>query len=113
MIARMYSNENFPLPVVEALRLLGHDVLTTRDTGQANEGIPDDDVLNFATLDGRAVLTHNRKDFIKLHRTKPDHAGIIVCTQNPDFAALANKIHAHLHGLARLDRLLLRVNRGS
>jgi hypothetical protein len=29
MTARLYSNENFPLPVVEALRMRGHDVLTT------------------------------------------------------------------------------------
>jgi hypothetical protein len=28
MIARLYSNENFPLPVVEALRGFGHDVLS-------------------------------------------------------------------------------------
>jgi hypothetical protein len=33
MTARLYSNENFPLPAVEALRQLGHDVLTTRDVG--------------------------------------------------------------------------------
>ena len=26
-MARLYSNENFPLPVVEILRSLGHDVL--------------------------------------------------------------------------------------
>ena len=29
MIARLYANENFPLPVVFALRELGHDVLTS------------------------------------------------------------------------------------
>lgn len=28
-MARLYSNENFPLPVVVALRALGHDVVTT------------------------------------------------------------------------------------
>jgi hypothetical protein len=27
-MARLYSNENFPLPVVEELLRLGHDVLT-------------------------------------------------------------------------------------
>lgn len=33
-MARLYSNENFPLPVVEALRALGHEVQTTRDVGK-------------------------------------------------------------------------------
>lgn len=28
-MARLYANENFPLPAVEELRRLGHDVLTT------------------------------------------------------------------------------------
>jgi hypothetical protein len=31
MTARLYSNENFPLRAVEALRRLGHDVRTTSD----------------------------------------------------------------------------------
>ena len=31
-MARLYANENFPLPVVNELRRLGHDVLTTQDT---------------------------------------------------------------------------------
>ena len=34
---RLYSNENFPFPVVEELRRLGYDVLTTQDTGQAGQ----------------------------------------------------------------------------
>jgi len=113
MIARLYSNENFPLPVVEELRRLGHDVLTTRDAGKSNEGIPDDEVLRFATESGRAVITHNRQDFIRLHRQSPDHAGIIVWTDNPDFHALATKVHAQLEALASLQGQLVRVNRGA
>ena len=46
---RTYSNENFPLPVVSAIRALGHDVLTSNDADKANEAIPDDEVLRFAT----------------------------------------------------------------
>lgn len=113
MMARLYSNENFPLPVVEALRALGHDVLTTRDAGKSNEGIPDDEVLRFAVGTGRAVITHNRQDFIRLHRLHPDHEGIIVCTDNPDFPALATKVHAELQQKASLKGELVRGNRGS
>mgnify|MGYP000876466460 FL=1 len=113
MTARLYSNENFPLPVVEALRLRGHDVLTTKDAGKSNEAIPDDELLDFACQQGPAVLTHNRKDFIRLHRARPDHAGIIVCTDNPDFADLAEKIHTQVESLSELNGLLVRVNRGN
>lgn len=112
MIARLYSNENFPLQVVEALRMKGHDVLTTRDAGKANEGIPDEEVLAFAIAEKRAVLTHNRQDFIRLHRLNPEHEGIIVCTDNPDFPALAAKVHEQLQAVESLEGLLIRVNRG-
>ena len=112
MIARLYSNENFPLPVVIALRELGHDVLTTRDAGKANDAIPDDEVLRFAIGNGRAVLTHNRQDFMRLHRQSPDHEGILVCTDNPDFPALAAKVHARPQAMESLTGQLVRINRG-
>ena len=63
-MARLYSNENFPLPVVEELRGLGHDVMTTQETGQAGRALPDETVLAFAHDEGRALLTLNRKHFI-------------------------------------------------
>lgn len=113
MTARLYSNENFPLPVVNALREFGHDVLTTRDAGKANEAIPDEAVLQFAIETGRAVITHNRQDFIRLHRQQPEHEGIIVCTGNPDFVALAAKVHAQLQAMGSLKGQLVRINRGT
>lgn len=64
-MAQLYSNENFPLPVVEHLRSLRHDVLTTLDAGKANQAVPDAEVLNFARSQNRAVLTLNRRHFIK------------------------------------------------
>jgi hypothetical protein len=67
-MARLYSNENFPLAVVQRLRALGHDVLTTQDAGRANQALPDSDVLAFATGENRAVITLNRLHFIRLHR---------------------------------------------
>lgn len=48
-MAQLYSNENFPLPVVEELRRLGHDVLTTHEAGEAGKSVPDEQVLAFAT----------------------------------------------------------------
>ena len=40
-MARLYSNENFPLPAVEKLRAPGHDVLTIQETGKADQAMPD------------------------------------------------------------------------
>jgi hypothetical protein len=112
-MARFYSNENFPLPVVEKLRALGHDVLTIQDTGRADQAMADDKVLEFATAENRAVLTLNRRHFIGLHRASPAHAGIIVCTVDPDFAGQAERIHQTIGGKSSLNGQLIRVNRPS
>ncbi len=85
-MAQPYANENFPLPVVEELRQLGHDVLTTQKAGEAGKSVPDEQVLAFAIAEGRALLTLNRKHFIYLHNANAEHAGIIACTFDLDFA---------------------------
>jgi len=71
-MARFYTDEQFPFPVVELLRSLGHDVLTVQEAGNADQGIPDDEVLAFAISQERSILTINRDDFIRLHRRNPD-----------------------------------------
>ncbi len=110
-MARFYSNENFPLPVVERLRSLGHDVLTVQETGKADQALPDHEVLVFATRENRTVLTLNRLHFIRLHRQQPNHAGIIVCTFDPDFPGQGDRIHKAISNRTSLAGELLRVNR--
>jgi hypothetical protein len=110
-VARLYSNENFPLPVVKELRRLGHDLLTIQETGHASSSFPDDEVLAFAIKERRAVLTLNRKHFIRLHGQVPDHAGIIICTADSDFVGQAARIHSALVATTELNSKLLRINR--
>ena len=110
-MARFYANENFPLPVVEELRRLGHDVLTTQDTGRAGQSVPDDEVLAFAVSQTRAVITLNRQDYVELHRQDHDHSGIIVCTFDRDFIGQAQRIHAAMKSVPEPAGKLIRVNR--
>ena len=111
-MARLYANENFPLDVVGHLRALGHDVLTTHDTGKSNLRIADEAVLRIASDSDRAVITLKRKDFIRLHRDVPTHRGIIVCTENRDYAAFARRIDDGITQAGELSNLLIRVVRG-
>jgi hypothetical protein len=110
-VAAFYADENFPLSVVEALRGMGHDVLTVLEAGQANQRIPDAAVLDFATRSGRALLTLNRWDFIRLHERSTAHAGIVTCTQDPDAERQAAAIDAAVRGRPAPQGALIRVNR--
>jgi hypothetical protein len=107
----LYANENFPRSVVMALRAFGYDVLTTAEAGNAGQAIPDEAVLRFAIQSSRAVITLNRRDFIRLHVAVPSHAGIIVCTQDPDVVGQARRVHEALSAAGTLTGQLLRVNR--
>lgn len=62
-MAQIYANENFPLPVVEELRRLGHDIVTTYESGRAGIAVPDEAVLAFSVAEKRILLTINRKHF--------------------------------------------------
>lgn len=111
-MARFYSNENIALQVVVELRRLGHDVLTSLDAGRANFAVPDSAVLAFATAEGRLVLTRNRRHFLQLHRSRSEsHAGIVLCTFDPDFEGQAQRIHAAVSVWPGLQDQLIRVNR--
>ncbi len=110
-MARLYADEQFPRPVVEYLRRLGHDVLTVQAAG--NSGKPDLEVLSFAIADQRAVLTQNRRDFVKLHQSHPDHAGMVICSDDQNFTQLAERIHVAIAAENSLQGKLIRVVRPS
>jgi hypothetical protein len=110
-MAKLYGDENFPRPVVDERRRLGHDVVTLQETGKGELGVSDEAILAFAIAEERAVLTINRKHFIRLHRLQPEHAGIIVCTFDPNFVGQARRIHEAIELKAPLIGQLIRVNR--
>jgi predicted nuclease of predicted toxin-antitoxin system len=67
--------------IAEGLRALGHDVLSTRDTGQS---VADDrKVLEFAVQEGRVLITLDRHfgDWAVLPLSK--HAGVIRLKVHP------------------------------
>jgi hypothetical protein len=110
-VARLYTNENFPQPAAEELRRLGHDVLTVQEAGNAGRAVPDKQVLAFAREQQRAVVTLNRKHFLRLHQEQPDHQGIVVCTFDPDFTSQAKRIHDAIAELEPIAGKVIRVNR--
>ncbi|HLN01956.1 MAG TPA: DUF5615 family PIN-like protein [Bryobacteraceae bacterium] len=64
---RFLADENFPRPVVETLRNVGHDVLWARTDCP---GLKDRALLERAEADGRLVLTLD-KDFWQIALQRP------------------------------------------
>lgn len=108
-MAALYADEQFPKAVAEKLRSSNHDVLTVQEA--ARQGDSDEKVLAFAAQQERIVLTINRRDFIRLHRQDPDHAGIVVCKQDHDWQRLAANVNRVLTDSESLKGKLLRVRR--
>lgn len=111
-MANVYSNENVPLGLVEELRSLGHDVLTSYEAGRANQRVNDDLVLADAQRWNRVILTHNRRDFVGRHRKGKPHCGIVVCTEDPNHAGLASRIDTSLRDPRAIGRYCVSVTKG-
>jgi predicted nuclease of predicted toxin-antitoxin system len=77
---------------VRKLRKKGYDILTTRDAGKDNQSIHDEDVLEFAISQNRAVITLNYNHFKNLHKQVKNHSGIIICSRNDDWDGFADCI---------------------
>jgi predicted nuclease of predicted toxin-antitoxin system len=110
-LARLLADENFPQPAVGELRRLGHEVVTVQDVGRAGQAWPDAEVLEFARSESRAVVTLNRRDFLRLHHENPAHGGLVLCTFDSDFLGQAQRIHEVVSAAGELSGKVFRVNR--
>ena len=110
---KLYADENFPLAIVRQLRQIQYDVLTSYEAGQANQGIPDDEVLAFATQQERVLLTLNRDDFIALHQTGISHSGIIICKDDRDYLGQTQILQSCLSENPDFANRLIRIKKNN
>jgi predicted nuclease of predicted toxin-antitoxin system len=112
----LYADENFELPVIDKLRAKGYDILTALEAGNANQGIPDEEVLSFAIEEHRAVITLNYNDFKNLHKRDHNHYGIVICISTrlaTDRDDLTDRIDKALRDRESLAGELIRINRAN
>ena len=78
-------DEDVRVILAEILRQRGYDTVHVLEVGRA--GRSDADQLEYALKEGRAILTHNIRDYVLLDQDYRDrqteHAGIIVSDQVP------------------------------
>ena len=73
---RFYTDEHVGRAVVRGLRQRGADILTVSEAGML--GASDEEHLERARVEGRVLFTQD-DDFLRLHASEIDHAGI-ACT---------------------------------
>lgn len=94
---RLYLDEDVDPQLAEDLRRHGFDVEASSAVGLMRA--PDRDQLEYARQAGRAILTHNRDDFLRLARllalSNLDHDGILYVPQLP-YRSLFRRLVAFL-----------------
>lgn len=78
MRVRFHLDEHISLAVAAALRRRGIDVTYAVEVGLAS--VHDEVQLSFANDSGRVFVTHDA-DYLRLHKTGVNHAGIAYCHQ--------------------------------
>jgi predicted nuclease of predicted toxin-antitoxin system len=80
---RLLLDEMYPSSVARELRARGHDVVSVHD--EPGRGTPDDDVLDYACEEGRAVVTENVRDYRPLADARiaagGSHRGLVLTTE--------------------------------
>lgn len=83
--ARFLTDEDVFADIAVALRRHGYDAVSTPEVGRLTEHDPLQ--LEWATSQGRVLISFNVGDFIRLHgewlRTGRHHAGLVVSVQRP------------------------------
>jgi hypothetical protein len=102
LYVKLYFDEDVSAAIVTNLRTRGFDVKSARDSGMLGED--DDPQLAFVVSQDRALVTHNRHDFERLHdrylETGRTHRDIII----------AKRQSRPEHVVARLADLLNQIS---
>mgnify|MGYP001570697477 CR=1 FL=1 len=82
---KLYLDESVSVVFAAVLREHGIDCMTARDAG--NLGLPDERQLSYSTSHGRAIFTHDTRDFLKLaaewQQAERMHSGVLLSHQVP------------------------------
>jgi predicted nuclease of predicted toxin-antitoxin system len=80
---KLYLDEDVDISLAHALKQKGIDVLITQESG--NKRLSNSEQLEFAVNSKRAIFTHNKRDFLLLHKNYihkgKEHYGIILSDQ--------------------------------
>jgi len=101
---RLYTDEMTSPDLARALQREDYDALSCHDAGLSNRAISDEDQLAYASREGRAILTFNASDFLRLDRewkaASRRHAGIIIVPRPLPLGRLVRSVARHLDAVS-------------
>ena len=87
LFIELYLDEDVDVLIADLLKSYGFSALTTRDAGQLRNS--DEDQLAYATVQQKALLTHNRVHFEALAKSYFEqgktHWGIIIAVRRSSY----------------------------
>lgn len=107
LYVRLYFDEDVSASIVDNQRQRGFDGTSARDAGRLQ--LDDASQLALAAAEGRAIVTHNRLDFVRLHQSYlvegREHHGIIVAKRRSSDSAVVIKLLALLNEVMADDMI--------
>lgn len=106
---KFFTDEDVFGPVAAALRRAGVDAISTPEAGRL--GASDEEQLEWAVREGRAIISFNVAHFAALHnrwmKDARHHSGIVVSSQRPigDLLRRLNHMAKQLDAESLTDRL--------
>lgn len=105
MTLRFLLDEDISPRVAEGLRRRDFDAISVHEVERARGRVSDEAQLEYATTQGRVLITYNRRDFQILdagwRRQGRQHSGILWCTDRiiprQDFGAVIRALTAIAH----------------
>lgn len=99
---KLYLDEQIPRAVAHGLRQRGLDVVAAAEAGLL--GAADEEHLAFARSQGRVILTQDG-DFLRLHATGAEHAGIVYAPQGRAVGDIIRGVML-VHGILHAEEIL-------
>lgn len=99
---RFFMDQHFPEPASRGLSRHGIELLTAQEAGRC--GQPDPELLAFARAEQRVLVTFD-PDFLALHRSGVQHAGIAWCPERKYSIGQLIQALLLLHGVLDADSM--------
>jgi hypothetical protein len=105
---RIFTDEYVDGRLAGQLRRRGYDAVSCAEARRHNQKISDEEQLEYATREGRAIIVYNVHDYVQLDgawkAAGREHSGIIVAQSGTPIGSLVRWVVCHLDARTPADQ---------